>query len=125
MKVSGARAPVYTDVVQSSAGVLLYSFPLCFLLHLRIFCAYMYVRVGVPWCVRGQSWFSPFFHVGAGTLTQVAGLGSNCLYLLSHPHTYKISRPPYFSRQDLALDRELTDWLGCLAKELRGSALLR
>lgn len=79
----------------------------------------MYAMVCVE--VRGQSWFSPFLHVGTGTLTQIVGLGSNCLYLLSHHHT---GPPPYFSRQDLVLDWELTDWLGCLTKELRGSALL-
>lgn len=94
--------------------------------YIYVFSVYMYVCV---WACHGvcggqrsevRVGFS-FFHVGAGTLTQVVGLGSNCLYLLSHPHT---GPPPYFSRQDLALDRELTDRLGCLAKELRGSALL-
>ena len=87
-----------------------------FLLHLRIFCVYVCACGCAMVCLEVRVGFS-FFHVGAGTLTQVVGLGSNCLYLLSHT-----GPSPYFSRQDLALDRELTDWLGCLAKEFRGSA---
>lgn len=55
MIVLSARAPVYTDVVQSSAGVFLYSFPLwffcLFVCYNYVFSVYMYERVCVPWYV--------------------------------------------------------------------------
>lgn len=85
---------------------IVFHFVFCYVYVFSVYiCMCMWVCHGMCGGQRSELVFS-FFHVGAGTLTQDAGLGSNCLYLLSHPHT---GPPPYFSRQDLALDRELTD----------------